>query len=140
MVSSEYAQKGVSGEISGGMGRGKSSTKQGGKMKKLSKEELLEECELALNSAVAKAHQQYPYRKKRIEQAREQIVALIKKPGVTEEWIEDKALILLTISFAPEEAKNRRMVAEYKDFIRKLMEENRGKNKSRGIARDHLTG
>ena len=44
----------------------------------LSREELEDEIMLAMNSAVAKAHQQYPYRKKRIEQARQQIKAMLQ--------------------------------------------------------------
>ena len=48
------------------------------KEKKLSKDGLMDEIMLAMNSAVAIAHQQYPFREVRITQAREQIKSLIK--------------------------------------------------------------
>jgi len=50
------------------------------KEKKLSKDGLMDEIMLAMNSAVAIAHQQYPFREARITQAREQIRQLIESP------------------------------------------------------------
>ena len=95
----------------------------------MKREELLEECELAFNSAIAKAHQQYPYRKKRIEQAKEEIVAFIKKE-VTEEWIGEKVKRLYEIvevvgSSSKQwiEHDKAEYIHEFKDFIRSLVKE-----------------
>jgi len=56
------------------------------------------------------------------EQAYKQIVALIKKPKVTEEWIEEKAKIVCdTIRLHP-----RLTMKTAKDFIRSLVEKIQG--------------
>lgn len=57
-------------------------------MSKLNQEDLWDECALAFNSALQRAHDQYPYRWERINQAKEQIKEMIQKSEVTEEWIE----------------------------------------------------
>ena len=56
-------------------------------MSKLNKEDLWDECALAFNSALQRAHDLYPYRWKRINQAREQIKELIF--SIEEEQRED---------------------------------------------------
>ena len=53
------------------------------------------------------------------ERAYRQIVALIRKPEITEEWIEEKAKELCEQNYVDDEAK---------DFIRSLIEEIRGKH------------
>jgi len=59
------------------------------------------------------------------QEAGEQIVAMIKKPGVTEEWIEEKAkefLAKTNISVqTPEAVKQQLKIIQ--DFIRSLIEE-----------------
>lgn len=54
----------------------------------------------------------------------EQIVALIKKPEVTEEWIEEKAKqIVEEIGYRIEDEYLNVHLERVKDFIRKLVEE-----------------
>ena len=53
------------------------------------------------------------------EQAYHQIVSLIKKPQVTEEWIEEKAREAMNMEYGVEGCG----VYDWKDFIRSLVEE-----------------
>lgn len=58
----------------------------------LDEESLIEECELAFYSALQRAYDQYPYRWERINQAKEEIVAIIKnQPTITEKNIKEWA-------------------------------------------------
>ena len=62
--------------------------------------------------------------KVKIEQAKKQIVALIQKPQVTEEWIEEKANILYEkISELNQTLPTYSFLEISKDFIRSLVEE-----------------
>ena len=109
----------------------------------IDKEGLIEECELAFNSALQRAHNQYPYRWARINQAKEEIVALIelprqkssqngeiKKPQVTEEWIKEKAEELKIALFDWKVTPQPKgwHVGVIKNFIRSLVEEIGGKD------------
>lgn len=70
------------------------------KEKKLSKDGLMDEVMLAMNSAVATAHQQYPFREARITQAREQVKFLIESSAQEpndaklEEFLQRRTIVL----------------------------------------------
>jgi hypothetical protein len=62
----------------------------------------------------------------KFEVAEEQIVALIKKPEVTEEWIEEKAIRLFRMAmkwFSDEKITSQQKVEIGQGFIRTLMED-----------------
>lgn len=95
-------------------------------MSKLNQEELLEDLEFVL--ATWKRHYPHKLPPMRILQIFEnfkQIKKMIQKPGVTEEWIEEKAKTLHRKIFghALFGKEGCRRLDIYEDFIRSLVEE-----------------
>ena len=98
-------------------------------MSKLNQEELLRLLGMAVQNAieyfVINKDKEFIEKIPQLQQAHLQIREMIQKPGVTEEWIEEKAI----------ELNNEILLANYKEsyysmskkFIRSLVEEIRGK-------------
>ena len=91
---------------------------------KLSKKELLKEVKKIFDSYLEKLRD-YPSGIL-VEQACDQIVALIKKPEVTEEWIGEKARELYRLQFRPEQIDRNLYLSDCRNFIRSLVEEING--------------
>lgn len=98
--------------------------KKGGEMNKLNENELLYEVGLAFDSKKTELdsirydipEQELKERRERINQAEVQIVALIKKPQVTEEWIQEKTFEMIALI-------SNNKILEAMSFIRSLVEE-----------------